>query len=146
MNDQFEAEHLYARQNIVDSVYRYCRAMDRIDRQLGLSLWTVDATLDYGPIFQGSAQEFIERACSEHEQMEATSHQVTNILVDIHADMNTADSESYITATLRDDRDGVRRDRTIRGRYLDKWTKVDARWLISERIFEHDLTSIAPVV
>ncbi len=139
-------EYLLARQYIVDSIYRYCRAMDRIDRELGLSLWTDDAILDYGPIFRGPARDFIERACSDHERMEATSHQVTNILIEFDGDLQSAESEAYVTAALRDARTGTRQDRTIRGRYMDSWVRAGSRWLIARRTFQHDLTSITPAL
>jgi hypothetical protein len=145
MLDPFQFEILAANHAIKETVYRYCRAVDRIDRQLGLSIWTPNAILDYGPIFRGTARDFIERVCRDHEAMEATSHQITNIIVDLAPDGQSATSESYVTASLRDSRDGVRKDRTIRGRYLDQWIRVEGRWLIAERRFEHDLTSVVPV-
>jgi phosphatidylserine/phosphatidylglycerophosphate/cardiolipin synthase-like enzyme len=120
--------------------------MDRIDRELGLSLWADGAILDYGPIFRGAARDFIERACSDHERMEATSHQVTNILIEFDGGLQSAESETYVTAALRDARTGTRQDRTIRGRYLDSWVKADSRWLITKRSFEHDLTSLTPAL
>lgn len=142
MPQPLDLEALAANQAIRDTVYRYCRAMDRIDRELGLSIWTPDATLDYGPIFRGRADDFIERVCIEHAAMEARSHQITNVIVDLGPDGRSAFSESYVTASLRDSRDGARKDRTIRGRYLDRWVRIDDRWLIAERQFAHDFTSV----
>ncbi len=53
-------EVLAAKDQIRDSLYLYCRSMDRIDRSLGLSIWAPDAVVDYGTRFRGSAAEFIE--------------------------------------------------------------------------------------
>ena len=40
------------RQAITDQIYRYCRAMDRIDHELGYSIWHEDAVADYGTHYQ----------------------------------------------------------------------------------------------
>lgn len=133
-----------ARQEIKAAVYSYCRAMDRIDRELGLTLWAPGAEVDYGPIFRGSAIDFIEWVCRSHEKTEARSHQISNVLIDIDVAEGHATSESYVTAALRDDREGTRKDRIIRGRYIDTWVVHDGRWLIKHRRFQHDLTSVLP--
>ena len=46
---------------ITQLVYRYCRAMDRIDHELGYSIWHEGATADYGEgLYQGSGTGFID--------------------------------------------------------------------------------------
>lgn len=139
------AAELAAKDMIRHTLYLYCRSMDQIDRALGLSLWAPEATVDYGPtIFQGTAVDFIERVSRHHEQTEARSHQVTNILIDLDLPQGRASTEAYVTAALRDAREGVRKDRLIRGRYLDDWVQHEGRWVIAHRRFQHDLTSLLP--
>ena len=49
------------RQAITDQLYRYCRAMDRIDHDLGYSIWHEDGTADYGAgVWQGSGRGFVD--------------------------------------------------------------------------------------
>lgn len=144
MTDEADLRELIAKQAIRESIYKYCKAVDAIDRGLGVSIWAPNATVNYGPIFEGLATEFIERVCNEHAGMEAHSHQIANVLIEFDPDAQTAHSESYVTATLRDARDGFRQDRTIRGRYQDQWVSKDGRWLITHRRFVHDLTTLTP--
>jgi hypothetical protein len=42
MESQIQA--LADRQAVTDQIYRYCRAMDRIDHALGYSIWHPDGT------------------------------------------------------------------------------------------------------
>ena len=144
MTDEAEFKELVAKQAICESIYKYCKAVDAIDLGLGLSIWAPNATVNYGPIFEGPAAAFVERVCNEHSAMEAHSHQIANVLIEFDRDAQTASSESYVTATLRDSRDGFRQDRTIRGRYLDQWVSKGGLWLISHRRFVHDLTTLTP--
>lgn len=87
------------RMAITEAIYRYCRAMDRIDAELGHSVWHEDGEADYGAIYRGSGRGFVDWACVAHRTMLATSHRVTNVLVTLDADR--AASESYVVATLR---------------------------------------------
>ena len=87
------------RQDITDQIYRYCRAMDRIDHELGYSIWHEDGTADYGHNFQGTGRAFIDHVCQQHAGLQQHSHQVSNIIIDLDGD--TAGSEAYVTATLR---------------------------------------------
>lgn len=128
-----------AKQEITEVIYRYCVAMDRIDRQLGLTLWHPDAEVDYGSRFVGRASDFIEWVSISHEAMEARSHQVSNILIDVDLEKQSATSESYVTAALRAVSNGIRKSRIIRGRYQDIWGVYEGRWVIANRIYRHDL-------
>jgi len=48
---------LLAKQAITEQIYRYCRAMDRVDSELGKSVWHADGLADYGPMFQGPGKD-----------------------------------------------------------------------------------------
>src|ERR1700754_4718883 len=87
------------RQQITDQIYRYCRAMDRIDHELGYSIWHEDGTADYGHNFQGTGRAFIDHVCQQHAGLQQHSHQVSNIIIELDGD--SAGSEAYVTATLR---------------------------------------------
>lgn len=58
------------REAITDAIYRYCRAMDRIDPELGRSVWHPDGTADYGPgRFSGNGREIVDRVCLIHAKL-----------------------------------------------------------------------------
>lgn len=133
------------RQEITQQIYLYCRAMDRIDAELGYSIWHADGVADYGEaVFRGSGRGFIDWVCERHSEMLGHSHQVSNIIIALDGD--TAGSESYVTAALRF-RIGERLvERTVRGRYADRWSRRDGRWAIDRRIYIHDLDDQQDVV
>lgn len=134
---------LIAKQAITEQIYTYCRAVDRIDNDLGRSVWHDDGTADYGPIFQGTGHGFIAYVEGSHRAKLGHSHQITNILIRVDGDH--AVSEAYVIATLRFEQDGVLRHATVQGRYLDRWSCRAGRWAIDHRQFVHDLDEVRDV-
>ena len=132
------------RSAIIDQIYRYCRAVDRMDADLGYSIWHRDGTADYGAdVYQGSGRGFIDFVNAQHTRTLGHSHQVTNIILSLDGDR--AASESYHIAALRVLRGDQPHEITVRGRYLDRWSKRDARWAIDHRITIRDFDDIRPV-
>lgn len=131
------------RQAITDQLHNYCRAMDRIDHDLGYAVWHEGGGADYGPIFSGTGREFIDWVCETHNGMIAHAHRIANIL--IRLDGATATSEAYVHATLRFERDGALRQASAFGRYLDRWSKRDGRWAIDARVYVQDFDDIRDV-
>ena len=46
-----ELEVLVEKEAIRDQIYNYCRALDRIDNDLGYTVFAPDAEVDYGPTY-----------------------------------------------------------------------------------------------
>jgi hypothetical protein len=141
-----DAETLQAvadRQAITELLYRYCRAMDRIDAELGYTIWHEGATADYDGYYKGTGRGFIDKACETHRRVLAHSHQVTNIIIELDGDR--AASESYVTANLRMKRGEQVKQLTVWGRYLDQWSRRDGRWGIDRRVQVHDLDEMREV-
>jgi hypothetical protein len=137
-------ETLLAKQAITEALYRYCRALDRMDRSLALSVWHPGSTADYGPMFAGSGAEFVDWVWIAHEGLAAHSHQITNVLIDVDGDR--ASSEAYVTVALRTKPDqGSIADIVDRGRYLDRWSLRQGVWAIDSRRFVEDFQAIYPV-
>jgi len=132
------------RQAITDAIYRYCRSMDRIDVELGYSIWHEDAIADYGEdIYVGSGRGFIDHVCEQHRRAVAHSHQVTNIIIEL--DGERAGSESYVTSTLRVLRGEQLKQITVWGRYIDQWSRRNGRWGIDKRIAIRDFDEVRDV-
>jgi hypothetical protein len=127
---------LAAQQEINQVLRRYCRSMDRIDAELGYSVWHEDGTADYGTIFRGTGRAFIDWVCDFHRRLEAQSHQIANTLIDVQDDR--AASETYITVALLFRKEGTQLLTTGRGRYLDRWSRRQGRWAIDARTFVLD--------
>jgi SnoaL-like domain len=137
-----------AKMEITELIYRYCRAVDRMDRGLASTLFHEDATADYGPTYSGPAQGLIDNLWMNHSKLLGHSHQVTNILIEVDGDR--AGSESYAFGTLWDAAsDGALVVLTAYGRYLDRWSRRHGVWAIDHRRFVYDLVypatpSVAP--
>ena len=132
------------RQEITDLIYRYCRSMDRIDAQLGYTIWHDDAVADFGAvIYQGSGRGFIDHVCAVHRQTLAHSHQISNMIIQLDGDR--AASESYVTATLRVMKGDKLLQITAWSRYIDQWSRREGRWGIDKRIAVLDFDEIREV-
>ena len=130
---------LIAREAITDGLHRYCVAVDRIDEATWWQVWHRDATAHYEEIFEGSAASLMDWLFETHRSCDATSHQVTNALIDVAG--QTATSESYVTACIRADGNDI----VARGRYSDVWSQHNGAWRIDERRFRSDILQVAPV-
>jgi hypothetical protein len=138
-------QELADRQVITELIYRYCRSVDRLDIPLGHSIWHADAIADYGKDFyQGNGRGVIDLICAQHLHTLHHSHQVSNIIIDLHGDR--AGSESYVTATLRIQRAEQRQQMTVWSRYIDQWSRRDARWGLDKRIAIRDFDETREVV
>jgi hypothetical protein len=129
---------LLDKQAITEVIYRYGRSMDRLDRELGQSVFWPEATADYHQqMYQGTGYGFIDMVMEAHPNFTAHSHQFSNILITIDGD--TATSETYGDVTLRRlDEDGQCIDSRNLGRYVDRWERRRGEWRIIERTYLHD--------
>jgi hypothetical protein len=138
-----EVQSLLAKQAITDVLYRYCRGLDRMDRDLALSVWHRDGTADYG-FFKGTGAEFVAWVWQAHEQFVAHSHQITNILIEVEGER--AVSEAYVTVALRNKpNDGRTADIVGRGRYVDRWSQRGGVWAIDHRLYIDDFQALYDV-
>ncbi|HSI16225.1 MAG TPA: nuclear transport factor 2 family protein [Sphingomonas sp.] len=132
------------RQAISDQLYRYCRAMDRIDVELGYSIWHEDGTADYGEaVYVGSGRGFIDHVCAQHRHCLKHSHQMTNIIIEL--DGERAASESYVFAALRVARGEQLQQMMVWSRYIDRWSRRGERWAIDHRIAIQDFGEVREI-
>lgn len=128
MPDPQKLQHLIDRQEIADCLTRFCRGMDRFDRDLFLSAFHEDAILAAGE-FVGSAPDVYDRAARMHQEGQvATHHNLLNQTVEITGD--TAHSETYYLFV------GRNHDATnwiAGGRYIDRLERRNGEWRIMLR-------------
>jgi SnoaL-like domain len=152
---------LAAKQSITEAMYQYCRSLDRMDRALMGKVFHPDAAVEF-PYFSGTWLEFVDWVWTSHVQFEIHSHQVTNILIEIAPDGASAESESYVTASLwmvdpvaeaadltipgHETRVGTSAgtEHHVKARYLDRWSLRAGRWGIDHRTCVTDLQTISP--
>ena len=133
-----------AKQAITEVLHRYCRGIDRMDRELAGTVWHPDGTADYGEgRYQGSGSGFLDHVWPQHAAMVSHSHQIGNILIEVDLTSATAGSESYVSLWARMPvSDGLVRDIFARCRYVDRWSRRDGRWAIDHRVTLYDLTRV----
>lgn len=124
-----EVERLRDRQEILDCLNRYCRAVDRLDRDLLLGCYHEDAIDDHA-IFLGNREEFADWVMELHGRHQtATLHHITNHSCDLDGDVAHAETY-YIFAGMN--RAGVPLT-VCGGRYVDRFERRDGRWAIVAR-------------
>ncbi|GGD80581.1 nuclear transport factor 2 family protein [Croceicoccus mobilis] len=129
--EQF-AEELADREAIRDCLYRYCRAIDRLDEDLLRSVYWPGA-IDEHVGFEGTGEEFVEHVVAALGPLDQTMHNLGNILIDV--DGADARGESYFHAFHRIPReDGSRWDLIVAGRYLDRFERRGGVWKIGHRV------------
>lgn len=143
MSDANALQSTMDRQAITDLIYRYCRSMDRIDPELGYSIWHENAEVEYEGFYSGSGRGFIDHVCEQHRSLLAHSHQISNIIIELDGDV--AGSESYVTGTLRVVQGDQLKQMTVWFRYLDRWSRREGRWGIDKRIAVRDFDEIRDV-
>lgn len=141
-----ELEKVIEKEAIRDQIYTYCRALDRIDNELGYSVFAEDAKVDYGPTYKGTGRGFIDMMLNQHRKMVATHHMMTNILIKFNDDGTKAASETYMYAACKYKNKAGKATFTVeaRCRDIDKWEKRDGKWVIVERVVAGDNTFIVP--
>jgi hypothetical protein len=123
---------LVDRQAIHEVVLRYCRGIDRRDRELVRGCYWPEATDDHAGAFHGTRDEFVDWVFRVLERYTMTMHVVANHLVDLDGD--TAGAETYGVAYHRGDPPGdTRRNFTTGFRYLDRLERRDGEWRIAAR-------------
>ena len=133
---------LEAREEIHTVLASYCRALDRMDKELAYAVWHPEGTAHYIGVFKGTGRGFVDWVWPVHNQMVGHSHQISNSLIELDGDR--ARSETYVTVALWP-RDAERVEISVRGRYLDSWSRRDGRWAIDHRTHVVDLQCVRDI-
>jgi hypothetical protein len=136
---------LLAKQAITERLNDYCRAMDRIDDDLGRTVFHLDAPADYGAdIYQGTGHGFIDYVHQAHVALLSTNHQISNMSIRVAGDR--ASSETYVTmhGRMKGEGDALMEIRSI-GRYLDRWEMRAGGWRISQRQYLTTMDEVRPI-
>jgi hypothetical protein len=116
------------RQDIMDVLVRYCRGMDRFDKELLLSCYHPDAIDDHGA-FVGTPEEFFDYHHGWHAKYNTGHHHsISNTTFELKG--NTAHTETYWLF------ESMNADASMSlsgGRYLDRFEKRNGQWKIAAR-------------
>jgi len=132
-------ESVLDRQDILDTLTRFSRAMDRFDRDLFLSAFHPDAIIAAGS-FVGGPVDLYDWSTEMHAQgQKATHHNLLNHTCDIDGD--TAHTETYYLFAARnlDDSNWI-----AGGRYIDRLERRDGQWRIALRTNAIEWSGMVP--
>jgi len=125
---------LQDRQAIHDCLMTYSRAIDRLDRDLLISVYHDDAIDDHG-VFVGSREAFADWAIAMHRRTHL-SHQHCQFNSTCDLDGDVAHTETYYMFVGMNQRGAPLG--MSGGRYIDRLEKRDGRWAIATRICIRD--------
>lgn len=123
---------------IREKLQLYGRMCDRMDVEMGRAIFAEDSVCDYGSNFHGSGWDMIEWMNGSHSGFTATSHQMTNMFIQLDGDK--ASSECYhVGVVINDEEDDEVFGNVSLSRYMDRWEKRDGEWFIVSRVVVSDL-------
>ena len=145
--DQYTVERIADRMQIQDTIYRWCRAIDRLDFEGIRESFHPDAVDNHGA-FTGGLEGLIDWVKDRHRTIPFSVHQVTNLLIEF-ATPDTALVESCIWCVQRypadaksglaqltggkEGRPGVGMDMNSCSRYIDRFERRNGEWRIARR-------------
>lgn len=123
-------EHYLAKQEIMELSCRYMRGLDRLDRNLLLSVFARGAWCEYGFV-NCEAPAFVDFALNALKEHAANQHMIGNVLIEFEGEQ--AFGEVYFNAYHKVPGDTGFDDVTIAGRYLDRYVQEDGQWKFAYR-------------
>src|SRR5690606_23342915 len=150
--EQYCSERLADRAKIQDVIYRWCRAVDRLDRQGILDVFYPGAMDSHGP-YIGPIEGLVDWLMERHQPIPFSSHFVGNLLIEF-ATQDVALVESYVR-TIQQYPVGAKSqlaqltggasgdpeaavDMFTSSRYLDRMERRDGQWRIAQRTLIQD--------
>jgi len=139
-----QLRQLIDKQEIYESILRYCRGVDHRDAELIRSAYHPDAHDDHGT-FVGGTEELIRQNAREQPggTTMAASHMVGNCLIDLDGDR--AKVETYFLMHKRIAVDGAEHIRVRAGRYLDEMVRDPDGWRVLHRTVVDDWNRTDPL-
>ncbi len=126
LNEKMQA--LWDKQEITEVMYKFARALDRVDGELMKSTYWDDAIEEHqDPIFpdlffyNDNAWAFVDQAMEGFRALKATQHRISNVLIEL--DGNQATAECYVWAYHLHDDDGD---------FMSRQLNVDRRAVIPQ--------------
>ena len=129
-----QMQELLDKQAITELIYTYPRGLDRLDRDILLSIGHPDAKMKFGNTVFPSWSAYVDWLIKAHNDMVGNNHRITNILIKVDGDK--AVSECTGTATLLVPKEGdasLYEERWMHSRYLDTWSRRDGKWALDDR-------------
>ncbi|MDM0033762.1 nuclear transport factor 2 family protein [Variovorax sp. J22P271] len=140
-----ELDQLLSKQAITELLYKYPRALDRLDRELLLSLGHPDAKVEFGKTVFPNWLAYTDWMMKAHAAMLGNNHRITNILIEVHGDKAVSESTGTATLLVKQDKGDDYEERWMHSRYLDTWSRRGGKWALDGRQTVMDYRRVKPV-
>jgi hypothetical protein len=126
-------QYLRDRQEILDCINRYSRALDRHDTEMMTTgVYHPDGLDEHGAARFNNPQAFMDWINEGHDRhFTAHHHHITVHNCDLDGD--TAHTESYVILMLSPTFEPQKKNWILSGRYIDRLEKRDGKWKIALR-------------
>jgi 3-phenylpropionate/cinnamic acid dioxygenase small subunit len=127
------------RQAITDVLYRYARAVDRLDLDGVQDCYFPEAIDNHGA-YCGPVEGLVEDIRRRHTTIDSSQHYITNVLIEFCGE-DAAAVESYCLCYLRQEPEDGRLGQElaiIRCRYVDRFERRQGHWRIADRTVVFD--------
>lgn len=157
--DQYSPERIADRMAIQDVMYKWCRAIDRLDYDGMRAVFHPDAIDNHGA-YNGGVEGLVEWIRERHKPIPFSSHQISNILIEF-ASPELALVETYARTLQRypaeakanlaqlsggeAGRPGVGMDLLTSSRYVDRFERRHGEWRIARRTLIQDWKQLLEV-
>jgi hypothetical protein len=122
---------------------RYSRGIDRMDRELILSVYWEDAYDSHG-VCEGGPEAFADWIGANMTRYAASNHMLGQSRIDLQGE--TADCETYFAAFHHERRDEGDAMVIVGGRYHDRFERRGGEWRIHRRRVLFDWMQDSPMV
>jgi len=107
---------------------KFCRGLDRFDRDLFLSAFTEDAMISVGDLSKSAADMYDWARELHHEGQISTQHTLSNHFCRVEGDLAFSEVYYQFIGRNRDDSNWI-----AGGRYIDRLVRIDGEWRITTR-------------
>ncbi|KAK5219255.1 hypothetical protein LTR72_008437 [Exophiala xenobiotica] len=137
-DQQKRLQVLLDKQDIYELVCRYCRGVDRMDKELTMScFWpgAIDIHLGkFGNLHTGTAQDFFDQEWEGFKEFTASQHYICNHLCEVDGDKAFAETYQF-SFYWKKPGDEPTRNAQNSNRYVDRFEKRNGEWRITHRTF-----------
>ncbi len=126
------AAEIAAHAEIRQVLYRYCRGVDRGDREMLTSVYHPDGEDDHGS-WRGKGRDFANYIVDSLDRAQCPSqHHITNVLIALDGDQAAVESY-FIAFHPHPGEDDSEQLAFVGGRYLDRFERREGSWRIARR-------------
>ncbi len=159
MSTPYSTERLADRAQIQDIMYRWCRAIDRLDLEAIRGVFHPDA-IDMHGMYNGPVDGLLKWIEERHRTIPFSMHSISNMLIEF-AGPDTALVETYLFCAQRYSAEGQRSlaqlaggatgqsgsqmDLLVYGRYVDRFERRNGEWRIAHRTVAYDSSTMFEV-